>query len=66
VKAEATAVGEHPFGASIAAEPQPNLIADLTTKRGRAPQRRLEQMIEYDEEQAAAVLKQWMHGARGA
>jgi flagellar M-ring protein FliF len=65
-RAESAAIGEQPGGGRIAAEPQPNLIADLTTKRGRAPQRRLEQMIEYDEEQAAAVLKQWMHGARNA
>ena len=26
----------------------------------RTPQKRLEQMIEYDEEQAAAILKQWI------
>jgi len=64
--AEAATAGGVPAGAQVATEPQPNLIADLTTKRGRAPQRRLEQMIEYDEEQAAAVLKQWMHGTRGA
>ncbi len=50
----------------IAGEPQPNLIADLTSKRGRAPQKRLEQMIDFDEEQAAAILKQWMRGARSA
>ena len=42
---------------------QPNLIADLTSKLGRTPQKRLEQMIDYDEEQAAAILKQWMRGA---
>jgi flagellar M-ring protein FliF len=47
-------------------EEQPNLIADLTSKMGRTPQKRLEQMIEYDEEQAAAILKQWMRGARSA
>jgi flagellar M-ring protein FliF len=47
-------------------EPEPNLIADLTSKLGRTPQKRLEQMIDYDEEQAAAILKQWMRGARSA
>jgi flagellar M-ring protein FliF len=60
------AVGGASAAARVDAEPQPNLIADLTNKRGHAPQRRLEQMIEYDEEQAAAVLKQWMHGTRSA
>ena len=44
----------------------PNLIADLTSKMGRSPQKRLEQMIDFDEEQAAAILKQWMRGARSA
>jgi flagellar M-ring protein FliF len=54
-------------GARIAAgEVQPNLIADLTSKRGRTPQKRLEQMADFDEEQAAAILKQWMHGAKSA
>jgi flagellar M-ring protein FliF len=50
--------------ARIAAEPAPNLIADLTAKLGRTPQKRLEQMIDFDEEQAAAILKQWIRGAR--
>ena len=39
---------------------EPNLIEDLTSVPRRSPQKRLEQMIEFDEEQAAAVLKQWM------
>jgi flagellar M-ring protein FliF len=51
---------------NLTREVEPNLIADLTTKMGRSPQKRLEQMIEYDEEQAAAILKQWMRGARTA
>jgi len=37
-----------------------NLIEDLTTKMNRTPQKRLEQIVEYDEEQAAAILRQWM------
>jgi flagellar M-ring protein FliF len=50
----------------IVKEQSPNLIADLTSKLGRTPQKRLEQMIDFDEEQAAAILKQWMRGARSA
>ena len=51
----------------VAREQQsPNLIADLTSKLGRTPQKRLEQIIDFDEEQAAAILKQWMRGARSA
>lgn len=41
------------------------LLEDLNLKRGRSPQKRLEQMIELDEAQAAAILKQWIrHGER--
>jgi flagellar M-ring protein FliF len=50
----------------VAGEATPNLIADLTSKRGRAPQKRLEQIIDFDEEQATAILKQWMREARNA
>ena len=45
---------------------EPNLIADLKNKHGRTPQKRLEQMVDFDEEQAAAILKQWMREARRA
>ncbi len=51
---------------NLSREVEPNLIADLTSKMGRSPQKRLEQMIDYDEEQAAAILKQWMRGANAA
>lgn len=37
-----------------------SLIQDLTERLDRAPQRRLEQMVDFDEEQAAAILKQWL------
>src|SRR5262249_2497823 len=49
---------------ALGTERQPNLIADLTSKMGRAPQKRLEQMVDYDEEQATTILKQWVRGAR--
>ncbi len=39
---------------------EPNLIADVTGRPRRSPQRRLEQMVEFDEDQAAAILKQWV------
>jgi len=38
----------------------PNLIEDLTDKMHRTPQKKLEQLIEFDEEQAASILKQWL------
>ncbi|WP_454916021.1 flagellar basal-body MS-ring/collar protein FliF [Xanthobacter sediminis] len=38
-----------------------NLIGDLTNRKNRSPQKRLEQIVEYDEEQAVAILRQWLH-----
>ncbi|MFI5013862.1 MAG: flagellar basal-body MS-ring/collar protein FliF [Hyphomicrobiales bacterium] len=40
---------------------EPNLIEDLTSKVRRTPQKRLEQIVQFDEDQATAILKQWMH-----
>ncbi|WP_425104819.1 flagellar basal-body MS-ring/collar protein FliF [Ancylobacter sp.] len=37
-----------------------SLIEDLTSKMNRSPQKRLEQIIDFDEEQAAAILRQWL------
>ncbi len=39
---------------------EPNLIADLTDSAQRTPLKRLEQIVEFDEEQAAAIMKLWM------
>ena len=50
----------------IAAFPDANLIEDLTSKPRRTPQRRLEQIVQLDEVQAAAVLKQWIHQDKAA
>jgi len=38
-----------------------NLIEDLTSRISNSPQKRLEQIVEFDEEQAAAILRQWLH-----
>lgn len=38
-----------------------NLIEDLTNRSKRTPQKRLAQIVEYDEAQAVAILKQWLH-----
>jgi flagellar M-ring protein FliF len=40
---------------------EPNLIEDFTNNPRRASQKRLEQLVELDEEQAVAILKQWIH-----
>jgi flagellar M-ring protein FliF len=46
--------------AALAAEPPPNLIQDVSNSMQTHPQKRLEQIIQLDEKQAAAILKQWI------
>jgi flagellar M-ring protein FliF len=50
----------------LAGAPEANLIEDLTSKLNRSPQKRLEQIIQFDEEHAATVLKQWIHQGNAA
>jgi flagellar M-ring protein FliF len=40
--------------------PEPNLIEDLTDNNKRTPVKRLEQIVEFDEQQAVNILKLWM------
>lgn len=44
----------------IEARREPSLIEDVMNRQRRSPQRRLEQMVEFDENQAAAILRQWV------
>ncbi len=59
---------EPQIAAAFAVEPQfaadtpQDLIGDLTSKINRVPQKRLEQMVDYDEEQAILIMKQWLRG----
>lgn len=39
---------------------EPNLIEDIEDSVKRTPLKRLEQIVEFDEEQAAAIMKLWM------
>ncbi|MCJ2122124.1 flagellar basal-body MS-ring/collar protein FliF [Methylobacterium sp. J-077] len=39
---------------------EPNLIEDLTERIAHSPIRKLEQLVELDEEQVANILKQWL------
>ncbi len=60
----ATALGggdeAHPQLGGWTPQSEVSLIEDLTSNPRRSPQKRLEQIVEYDEEQAAAILRQWM------
>ena len=44
----------------VGGEDTVNLIEDVTKRMNRSPQKRLEQIVEYDEVQAAAILRQWL------
>ena len=43
-----------------------SLIEDVTRKIDNSPRKRLEQIVDFDEEQAAAILRQWLHQDRAA
>lgn len=61
------ALGDGPAPLQVAGwEQEVSLIDDITSQPRRSPQKRLEQMIEFDEQQAAAVLKQWIHKKEAA
>ncbi len=45
---------------ALAAPAMASLIEDMAGKMERSPQKRLEQMIDLDEEQVAAILKRWL------
>ncbi len=46
---------------NLAPAGETNLIEDLTNNPRHSPQKRLEQIVEFDEDKATAVLKQWLH-----
>ena len=58
--ADGSAAGQHPR------EETPNLVGDVSRKVLHAPQRRLEQIVQLDEKQAAAILKQWLRQEEAA
>ena len=49
-----------------ASERGPDLLEDLANRANRGPHKRLEQMIDFDEEQAAAILRQWLRNDKRA
>jgi flagellar M-ring protein FliF len=52
--------GDGSAAAQLAHEAMPNLVQDVSRKVQHAPQKRLEQIVQLDEKQAAAILKQWI------
>ena len=46
---------------ALAAGESPDLIGDLTQKLERSPQKRLAQIVDFDEQRAAAILRQWIY-----
>jgi len=54
-------IGESDRIRNWSAPSEGNLIEDLTNRSKRTPQKRLAQIVEYDEAQAVAILRQWLH-----
>jgi flagellar M-ring protein FliF len=52
--------GDGSAAAQLLSEAMPNLVGDISRNVQHAPQRRLEQIVQLDEKQAAAILKQWI------
>ncbi len=59
---------EGPDGETLKLNPPDHslLIQDLTQKINQSPLKKLEPLLDLDEEQAAAILKQWMYETEGA
>jgi flagellar M-ring protein FliF len=58
--------GDDGHDALLAGEDEGSLIDDLTSQLKRSPQKRLEQMVRFNDEQSAAILKRWLHEGAGA
>jgi flagellar M-ring protein FliF len=69
-KSEFTALADAQAAAALQAGAiegdEPNLVEDLTSKMKRAPLKRLEQIIQLNEKQAADVLRRWTRGEEAA
>ena len=59
----AAAGGEQADGAApaLGSADSPDLIGDLTSRLERSPQKRLAQIIDFDEQRAAAILREWLY-----
>ena len=44
----------------------PDFLSDLSANEKNSPQRRLQHLVDHDEERAAAILKKWIHSGAGA
>ena len=47
-------------------EDMPDFLDDLTNKEKHSPQKRLQRMIDFNEERAANILKKWIYQGRAA
>ena len=47
-------------------EPVDQFLAALTERRDKGPQRQLQRLIDFDEEHAAAILRQWIREGASA
>lgn len=64
--AEQLALEQGGGGEALLQSEEGSLIDDLTTQFKRSPRKRLEQMVRFNDEQSAAILKRWLHEGAGA
>jgi flagellar M-ring protein FliF len=66
----AAIVNDHPNGNSGNLLPEPqdgdDMLRDILARKNKNPQKQLEQLVDYDEGQAAAILKQWIRQGEAA
>lgn len=69
-RAEVTKAGEpneeEGVAQALASRARPDLIGDLASRLERSPQKRLEQIVDFDEQRAAALLREWVHQGKPA
>ncbi len=66
VNAPAALAAPEPARPELPPPERPNLLPGLAASPLRQVQQRLEQLVEHDEERAAAILKQWLQESEGA
>lgn len=57
----ADAAGTGGDQAALSPGSRPDLLGDLANQVERSPQKRLAQIVEFDEERAASLLREWVH-----
>ncbi|MEP4033823.1 flagellar basal-body MS-ring/collar protein FliF [Roseibium polysiphoniae] len=63
---EPPATGEYAEQAYLVPPDHSDMLQDLTSKMNQSPLKKLESLLEYNEEQSAAILRQWLYDGENA